>query len=419
MRRPSRRGLAASAARLTRDAPRRLPRRSRLVAGATALAVVAAGLVVLWPTEDRIRVVAHFSKAVGVYEGSDVRVLGVPVGTITGVEPAGKTVRVTMEVEEQYDVPADAKAAVVSPSVVSDRYVQLAPVYEGGPTMQDGAEIPRARTATPVELDETFASLNRLNKALGPEGANENGSLSRLLEVGADNLDGQGEQLNQTLTDLSRAVETLSEGRGDLFSTVRNLQVFTTALAESDDQVRAFNADLEDVSSQLAGERQELAAALRNLAVALAEVKEFVRTNKDALSSNLAGLSEVTDVLVRQKKTLAEIVDTAPVALGNLNLAYNPSSGTLDTRDNVRQLDDPALYLCSLIKATNAPDKACDRISGLFSQLQELEGQGRLPERLQGVVPSSSSGGTSGGASAPTGPQPSTPTGFGGLLEDE
>ena len=64
--------------------------------------------------------------------------------------------------------------------------------------------------------------------ALGPTGANENGALSDLIDVGAANLDGNGEALNRTLTGFSQAVETLADNREDLFSSVDNLQTFTT-----------------------------------------------------------------------------------------------------------------------------------------------------------------------------------------------
>ena len=64
-----------------------------------------------------------------------------------------------------------------------------------GPAMRDGAVIPQSRTAVPVELDRIFDSLHTTAEALGPAGANKDGSLSRLLGVSADNLDGQGKQL--------------------------------------------------------------------------------------------------------------------------------------------------------------------------------------------------------------------------------
>ena len=91
----------------------------------------------------------------------------------------------------QYAVPADADAVVLAPSLVSDRYVQFSPVYDGGAKMKDGATVPLERTATPVELDQVYGALDDLSAALGPNGANKNGALSDLVDVGAANLEGQ------------------------------------------------------------------------------------------------------------------------------------------------------------------------------------------------------------------------------------
>lgn len=330
----------------------------KVLAAAVVTLLVVAGIAVLNVlTHPKVQVTAHFGAAVGVYEGSDVRVLGVSIGKITKVKPEGRTVRVVMELDSKQAVPADAGAVVVPPSVVSDRYVQLTPVYTGGPRMRDGADIPVTRTATPVELDEIFRNVNDLNVALGPAGANSSGALSRLLKVGADNLDGQGEQFNITVKDFSQAIQTLSGSRQDLFGTISNLQQFTTALAKNDGQVRQFNKDLASVAEQLAGEKDELAAALHNLSIALAQVAAFVRDNKKDLTKNVAGLADVTAVLVKQRAALAQFLDEAPLALGNLHLAYNPSSGTLDTRDNPTSqglgLDR---VLCELLKKVGLPE---------------------------------------------------------------
>ena len=352
--------------------------RRSVVAGGLALLLVVALAVVLWPRGGTTRARAEFVRAVGLYPGSDVRILGVKVGKVTKVTPHGDRVVVDLEYDDRYSVPADAKAVVVSPSVVSDRYVQLTPVYTKGPRLADGARIGLADTAVPVELDRIFSSLNDLDVALGPEGANKTGALSRLLAVGADNLDGEGGKLNHTLTDLSRAIGTLSDGRGDLFSTVRNLQVFTTALAQNDQQVRSFNQNLASVADQLAGERQELSAALRNLAVALGEVAGFVRDNRKNLSANIQGLADVTRVLVTQRDAIAETLEAGPVALSNLQLAYNPRSGTLDTRNNA-QAPDFGQVLCSVLTAIGKADKCAD----LTASLAALE-KGQKPALLGG-----------------------------------
>lgn len=227
-------------------------RLARRVALALAFALVAGTTaVVLWPRSSPVHVTAYFPRTVGIHPGSDVRVLGVRVGEVGKITPEGGRVRVELEYEPGRRIPADAQAAIINSSVVSDRYVQLLPVYRGGPAMKDGAVIPLSRTAVPVELDRVFDSLHTTAEALGPKGANADGSLSRLLGVSADNLDGQGAKLHQTVEDLSLAVTTLSDGRQDLFGTVRNLQVFTAALAADDRNVRSFNDSLAQVADQL------------------------------------------------------------------------------------------------------------------------------------------------------------------------
>lgn len=298
--------------------------------------------------------VAHFDRTVGLYKNSDVRVLGVKIGKVTAIKPEGRTVRVEMEYERKYKLPADAKAVVVSPSIVSDRYVQITPVWRAGAELPSGFDMPTERTLVPVELDQIYSALDELNQALGPEGANKDGALSRLLDVGAQNLKGNGRLLNTTLDDLSQAVSTLSEQREDLFGTVDNLQDFTTTVAASDRTVRQFNADLADVAAQLSGERDDLALAIRQLSLALGEVATFVRENKTNLTENVKDLASITSVLVKQKIALEEFLDNSAVALTNLQLAYNPKSGTLDTRDNGNSQREQGLF-CGLFTAIGQP----------------------------------------------------------------
>ncbi len=362
-------GFVRAGGRAGAAALERVPRVISVVAAALVVALVVA-LVALWPGNDRTRVTAHFPRAVGLYPGSEVRILGIPVGEILEVTPAGQTVTVVFEYDSEYDVPADAKAAVVSPSVVSDRYVQLLPVYSGGPTLETGDDIPVERTAVPVELDRIYQSLDDVMVALGPEGANSDGALSRLLETGAANLGGQGEELNQTTRELSLALETLAGGDDDLFGTVENLQTFTSTLARDDQQVRSLNANLASVADQLEGEREDLALALRNLAVALQEVSTFVQENRQVLGDDLAALEEVTGSLASQQAAMAETLDNAPVALSNLQNAYHPESGTLDTRNNMDQLSNPAAFLCSLV--SGAVSNATPNDGSLCNQMLPL-----------------------------------------------
>ncbi|WP_434452759.1 MCE family protein [Lentzea sp. E54] len=351
----------------------------RFIAIACVLALVmTAGLWWVFNGMNGRKVTAHFAAAVGVYPGGDVRVLGVKVGTIDEVTPEGKTVKVVFTVDRDVRVPENAQAVVVSPSVVSDRYVQLAPAYTGGPVLGDNAVIPRERTATPVELDELYSSLDKLTTALGPNGANADGALADLLNTAAKNLEGNGQALNDTLKNLGQATRTLSGSKEDLFATVDNLQKFTAMLAANDSQVRDFNKQLADVSKMLADERGDLGAALAELATALGQVQGFIKDNREVLKSNVDKLASITQVLVNQRAALAETLDVAPLALGNLQNSYNAASGTLDTRANINELNQPPIVLiCKLVQQAT-PNNVPPILAQTCKQLEPL---------LTGAVP--------------------------------
>lgn len=349
---------------MTRRAPARLPAAAALLALTGAIA----GCGVLDGTEQR-SLTARFDRTVGLYEESDVRVLGVKIGQVTEIVPEGDTVRVEMTYDSEYEIPADAKAVVVAPSIVSDRYVQLTPVYREGPVLPDDADLGTDRTAVPVELDQIYDSFNELNLALGPQGANKDGALSDLIEVSARNLEGNGELLGTTLTDFSQGLTALSDSRSELFGTVANLADFTNTLARRDETVRAFNADLADVADQLEGEREDLATAVESLSLALGDVAGFVRENKEDLTANVSDLAEATRFLTERQTELEEFLSVAPTALSNLQLAYNPNSGTLDTRDNTAAMaeTEPLAFLCNLLNQAGTSSEQCDQVTELIT----------------------------------------------------
>ncbi|TIC80228.1 MCE family protein [Nocardioides sp. GY 10127] len=339
--------------------------------GLVVLAVVVTGLVLVLDRGGEKTVTARFTSAAQLYEGSDVRILGVPVGRITSVTPDGTDVVVTMEYDEDVDVPADAKAVIISPSVVGDRYVQLTPAYTGGATMKSGAEIGTDRTAVPLELDQVYQSLDDLTVALGPDGANSDGALSDLLVQTARNFGGQGASFRQTLSDFADLTTTLDDNSDDLFSASSELQQFLETLADNDTTVRRFNSSLADVSTMLAGERTDLAKALSQLATALGHVRRFVQQNSDGLSTDIKGLNRVAKVLVKQRAALDETLGTAPLALNNLYLTYNPQAGTLDTNANLAMLGDqiqtdPALVLCTVAESVDDTGGLCDALKGVL-----------------------------------------------------
>jgi phospholipid/cholesterol/gamma-HCH transport system substrate-binding protein len=364
-----------------------------------ALVVLAAGLTLLVRQGGQKTLVADFPRTVSIYQGSDVRVLGVPVGKVDKVEPEGTDVKVTMHYDQHVQLPADAKAVIVAPSVVGDRYVQITPVYTTGAVLADGATLDLQHTSVPLELDDIYSSLDDLVTALGPNGANKEGALTDLLRSTAANLGGQGAKLHQTITDVGKLTSTLADNKDQLFGSAAQLEQFVHTLASHDGTVRRFTTALDQVSGELAGERTDVAAALKNLSGALGDVTTFVQDNRAVLKTNISGLQKVLAVVAKQRDALDETLTNAPVALNNLFLVYNPDTSTLDTNPNLTEVGDqlvshPGSFLCGLLGQVSNGGSVCKLVQSLLPRGQALgAGTGssygvQSDPTLGGLVPS-------------------------------
>lgn len=330
-----------------------------VVAGAGASAAIGPG------HDGQTVVTAHFTRAVGLYKGSQVRMLGVKVGKIDTIKAQGTTVAVKMTVDDGIKVPATATASIVPPSLVSDRYVQLS-VYKSGAVLANNGDIPVAHTQIPVEKDDILADLNKLDVGLGPTGANANGSLSDLITTGAKNLTGNGAQINQTLRDVSQLVGTLDDNKSDLVGTVDQLDKFTNFLLANDSNIKTLYTDLASVSSQLSDDRGALAAAFKNLAIATKQLDVLATTNRTNLKGSVDKIVDITNLLVQDKSSLEEILDDTPLALSNLAGSFDPNTQTLDTRANTPLSDQDGLanLLCNALQNGVLPAAAANAACG-------------------------------------------------------
>lgn len=362
-----------------------LVRLPKAAVAALVLVLAVGAFLVLRPGTETRTVTAHFSRAVSVFEDTEVRILGVPVGRVTAVVPEGRTVRVEMEYDAEYPVPEDAKAVIITPTLTADRFIQLTPAYTDGAKLADGAVIEVQDTGTPVELDRIYRSLSDITRALGPNGVNRDGTLDNLLGSGAEFLDGQGARANQTIIDMSRAVRVFADGSGELFGTVRALDEFAGALAANDAAVARFMGDLGAVSQQLAAEKDELAAALSNLAGVLGKVEQFVKGNREMLTKDVQDLTRILGVMAAERTALETVLDIGPAAMGNLHVAFDPESGTIGSRINVQgNVQDLDNLLCVMVR--NAEIRSADQACEVFKVLLEpLTGQVDIPASVPSV----------------------------------
>ena len=157
----------------------------------------------------------------------------------------------------------------MAPQVVNDRYVQLNPAYSGGPNMAERRGDPESRTAVPISVDGIIDSLDDLAKALGPNGANAHGALSRLVASSAHAFGPNGAALHSTLDSLGSALGALSSKSPQLTALFDNLGNLSKVASQYTGTYQAFANDLAVVSTELASDDGDIGSALSNLQQAL------------------------------------------------------------------------------------------------------------------------------------------------------
>jgi virulence factor Mce-like protein len=347
--------------------------RNRLTLGlAVVLAVVLAGGVATVIGQTFLRpktITADFTTATAIYPGDEIRIAGVKVGTIDSIEPDGTQARMTLRVDRNIPVPTDAKAVIVAQNLVSARYVQLAPAYESGPVMTDGAEIPLERTAVPVEWDEVKDQLMRLATELGPDKGMSSGSVGRFIDSAANALGGNGEKLHQTLAQLSGVGRILASGSGDVVGTIKNLQTFVAALRDSNEQIVQFQDGLATLTSVVDGSRSDLDAALTNLSEVVGDTKRFIADTRDKTAEQIQRLANVTQNLVEHRVDLENVLHTAPHGIANAYNMFDPRTGAASGVFVLNNFANPVGFLCGMVGAVEnvtAPESAklCEQYLG-------------------------------------------------------
>jgi phospholipid/cholesterol/gamma-HCH transport system substrate-binding protein len=325
----------------------RVPRNRLTAIAAVVLAgliVAGTALVVRGVFFGQKTITAYFTTATAIYPGDQVRVSGVKVGTIKSIEPQGTQAKMTLKVDHDVPIPAEAKAVIVTQNLVAARYVQLTPAYRSsGPVMADGAVIPVQRTAVPIEWDEVKTQLMRLATDLGPNSKVSTPSIARFVDSAANALQGNGDKLRQTLAQLSGVGRILANGSGNIVDIIKNLQTFVTALRDSNTQIVQFNDRLATLTSVVNDSRSDLDAALTDLSTAVGEVQRFIAETRDQTSEQIARLGDAIQPIVDQHMALENILHGAPTALSNFFNDYNADTGTIVGGFGVMDFANPTM----------------------------------------------------------------------------
>ncbi|MBV9410632.1 MAG: MCE family protein, partial [Acidimicrobiia bacterium] len=229
---------------------------------------------------------AWFPKTIALFKDSQVRVLGLPAGSVTKVTAVGDQVKVDMKVKSSVPVPADVHATIVPLSLIGERYVQLFPVWTvGQPKARSGDVIPMERTEVPVEPDEALAALKKFLDSLDPA------ATGRLVQNAANDLQGNGQSINDAVANLSTLVGTLADKDQQLGDIIDNFDKFTAVLSTREVQLGNVMDSFANLTSLLSDERKAIENTVRNLGSVSTDAYDLLSANRAGLDKDITTLT--------------------------------------------------------------------------------------------------------------------------------
>jgi phospholipid/cholesterol/gamma-HCH transport system substrate-binding protein len=331
-------------------------RYGKIVLAAALVVILIAGILVVNRSAgniNRTHITAYFANTNGLFPGDEVWILGVPVGKVDTIEPQPQRAKVTFYFDDKYRVPADAKAVILSPNLVTSRAIQLTPAYTGGPEMRKGAVIPQDRTAVPVEFDDFRVQLEKLAQTLQPTQPGGVSTLGAFVNTAADNLRGEGANIRETVIKLSQAFSALGDNSKDLFTTVKSLSILVAALQSSQDLLRQLNHNLASVTGLLSNGPNEVGNAVTSINDVVGDVQGFVANNRETLGTTVDKLGSVTTALYQSLDDLKQTLHIAPNAFQNFLNIYQPAQGTLTGALAINNFANPITFLCAAVQAAS------------------------------------------------------------------
>ncbi len=225
-----------------------------------ALGIVALSVVVLpgcavlgFQTAcDGTEVIGNFEQVADLVENANVQSADVVVGTVKQIELDGWEARVEMCLEPGQKIPADVRAVVRTTSLLGEKFIDLQPVTEGAPYLEDGAIIESSDTSKATELEDVFAQLAAV------VGTGNLEDLNRFTAAQAEILRDHGDDLKVVLSRLRRFTDTLVDRKAQIAGSVDSLDTVARTILADSDILEDFLESFAESTGVLADESQNL-----------------------------------------------------------------------------------------------------------------------------------------------------------------
>ncbi|NGO71200.1 MCE family protein [Streptomyces boncukensis] len=309
----------------TRPGARAVARRRRLAGVAYLLVPVLLAWLCLavYNKEftDRATVVVETGQAGNeMHERAEVKVRGVVVGEVTGVDSDGERARLTLALHpDQLDrVPSDVRAQLLPTSLFGQRYVALVPPPHPSPKpLARDSVIPQDRSRNAVELQDALDRLLPLLTAVQPQ------KLSATLTAVAQALRGRGAALGRSMVELDAYLGRLNPQLPTLTRDIERFAEASRTYAKAAPGIVEALHDATTTSATLAAKKADLSRLYASVTTGSRDLDGWLRQNRRNLI-RLTATSRPTLELFRRYapsfpctlSTLADFVPAMDRALG-------------------------------------------------------------------------------------------------------
>ena len=293
---------------------RRDPNRPRNLKRTGAITLVAALIAVLgaFQLDDLLLLAgghsytAQFRDAGGLTPGTEVRVAGVKVGKVTGVDLAGlgtaqPHVAVDFRIEADVTMGDQTSASVRLKTVLGQRYLSIEPAGSGD--LSDSV-IPLARTATPLDVVDAVNNLAGTLDEIDTDQLAE--AMGVLSETFANTGDDVGASL-EGLSDLSQTLASRDEELADLLDSARRV---TDVLAERDEEFVQLVTDGNRLLREVSDRKDAIRELLATTVWLSEELQGLVDDQEERLGPALDQLEGVVTLLRDNQQNLENTLTT-------------------------------------------------------------------------------------------------------------
>ncbi len=270
--------------------------------GAVSIALIVAMMMVAF-NADKLPLIgggdtyyANFSETGGLKANDEVRIAGVRVGKVKGLELMGDHVRVEFQVKTDSEFGTETGAEIRVKTILGAMFVMLTP--DGSGQLTKESEIPVSRTSSPYDIVEAFAGLASTSEAINTDRLTT--SLNTLTALTKNTPD----EFRLALRGVSALSQNVAARDEQLNTLLVNLRTVSGTVADQGDNLITLMEDGDQLFRALVRRRDSVHRLLVATSVLSKELSTFVRQTRADLKPALDNLDSVVQNLLDNQDNL-------------------------------------------------------------------------------------------------------------------